>query len=70
MYLRLNGVVQIGSVETGDENLRFLQSELMDYVVPHLRCSGGGKRDDWNTGKALAKGFQVTIMRSEIVAPL
>ena len=67
--LGLDGVGQVGAIETGYECLWVNQTKLIDDVFPHLLGGGGGESDDRNAGEALTEGFEVTVIRSEIVAP-
>ena len=62
---------EVGPVKACDEDLRGVQAEQPDYVVPDLGSGRGGEGgDDRAFGQPVYKGGDAQIARPEVLAPL
>ena len=68
--LGLDGIGQVGAVETGDEYLRLSETELIDDVFPDRLGGGGCQGDDRHAGEVFPKPFQIAVVGPKVVTPL
>src|SRR3989344_5924601 len=64
-----NLITQIRTIETRDKHLRICQIELFDDILAYILCGSSSEGDDRNPRELLAEHLQVSIIRSEIMAP-
>ena len=64
-------IVEVGTVETGDEGLGLFHLQVFDNVLLHLGGGRGGECQDGNVGMDGRDGIaQTAVFGAEIVAPL
>jgi len=70
VLLGRDSIADVGPVETAAEDLRILQSEALDDLVPGPLVGSSGQADSRNAGKTFVQHGKLPIIRPEVVAPL
>ena len=60
---------EIRAIETADECLRLVETELLNDVGANVRSGGGGERESLNLAQRFDDASEPQVVRTKVVTP-